>query len=498
MKTGTTRCGFAAVALALVALVGCGGKSSSTTNGGGGGGGGGNGSTNNQWTWMSGTNAAIATNTTINGTYGTLGTAASSNVPPARYGTASWIDASGNFYMFGGIPNARTSPNNFLNDLWKYSPSSNQWTWISGSNSVNQPGNYGTLGVAAASNVPGDRFNPAFWKDTSGNFWIFGGNGYDSTGTPVYYNDLWKYSPTSNQWTWVGGSNTGNNFGVYGTIGVPSGSNQPGGRVNGVSWTDSSGNFWLFGGADLPINPGSCTVSTCAGNLSDLWKYTPSTNQWVWVAGPNSINQAATYGTKGTAAAGNNPSGRYNAVGWADSSGNLWLFGGSSGTNNGYTPLNDLWKFSTSSGQWTWVNGSNTTFGVGVYGTQGTAAAANTPGARVGSFTWVDTSGNLWLFGGTGCDSKSTCDANSLNTLNDLWKFSTSSTQWTWVKGPNTGGGSGTYGTMGTSASGNIPGSRIEGANWIDSSGNLWLFGGIGYDASGSANTLNDLWKYQP
>jgi N-acetylneuraminic acid mutarotase len=443
---------------------------------------------------MAGTNAAIATGTTMNGTYGTLGTAASSNVPPARYGVASWTDSSGNFYMFGGIPNATTNPPNFLNDLWKYSTSTNQWTWISGSNTINQSGTYGTLGTAAAANVPGARFNPAFWKDTSGNFWMFGGDGYDSAGAIVYLNDLWKYTVSTNQWTWIGGPNAKSNFGVYGTLGTAAASNQPGGRVNGVSWTDSSGNFWLFGGAGLDVGSAGCTASTCAGNLSDVWKYTPSTNLWVWVAGPNAINAAATYGTKGTAAAGNTPSGRYDAVGWVDSSNNLWLFGGSQGTQSTYVPLNDLWKFSTSSGQWTWVTGANTADAIGTYGTKGTAAASNTPGARVGSFTWVDGSGNLWLFGGTGHDSTN----NPLNTLNDLWKFSTSSGQWTWVNGPNTGGGLGTYGTMGTSGSSNIPGSRIEGANWIDSSGNLWLFGGIGYGASGSANTLNDLWKYQP
>ncbi|HKO18926.1 MAG TPA: hypothetical protein VJU82_08575, partial [Acidobacteriaceae bacterium] len=79
MKIGTTTWGHVALALTLVALIGCGGKSSSTTTGGGGGGGGG-GTTNNQWTWVGGANT-----TGSGGTYGTLGTAASSNVPSARF-----------------------------------------------------------------------------------------------------------------------------------------------------------------------------------------------------------------------------------------------------------------------------------------------------------------------------------------------------------------------------------------------------------------------------
>jgi N-acetylneuraminic acid mutarotase len=488
MKNGMKSFGLAALAVSLVALAGCGGKSSTTTTGGGGGGGG-TGTTNNQFTFYSG-----ATTTASVGTYGTLGTAASANVPPARYGVASWTDSSGNFYMFGGIANAVTTPTAFFNDLWKYSPISNQWTWVSGANTTNQSGNYGTLGVAAASNLPGARFNAAFWKDTSGNFWMFGGNGYDTNGATVYLSDLWKYSPSSNQWTWVGGAKANSAAGVYGTKGVAAAANIPSGRVNGVSWTDSSGNFWLFGGAGRDDGTTTCGSTLCAGNLSDLWKYTPATGLWVWVAGPSVMNQTATYGTLGTAAAANNPSARYNAVGWADSSNNLWLFGGSQGTGSTYTPVNDLWKFSTSTGQWAWIAGSQTADVGGTYGTKGTAAAGNIPGSRVGSFTWVDASGNFWLFGGAGHIAAN----DQVNPLSDLWKYSPSSNQWTWVNGPNTGGGLGTYGTAGTSAASNIPGSRLEGGNWIDSSGNLWLFGGIGYGANGTPNTLNDLWKYQP
>ena len=52
--------------------------------------------------------------------------------------------------------------------------------------------------------------------------------------------------------------------------------------------------------------------------------------------------------------------------------------------------------------QWTWVGGDSTTNINGVYGTQGTAAAANKPGARSQGVTWSDASGNLWLMGGNG------------------------------------------------------------------------------------------------
>ncbi len=60
------------------------------------------------------------------------------------------------------------------------------------------------------------------------------------------------------------------------------------------------------------------------------------------------------------------------------------------------------------------------------------------------------------------------------------------------------GGQPGVYGTLGTPASTNTPGARIGAAPWIDASGNLWFFGGQGYDSTGSQGYLNDLWKYQP
>ena len=38
--------------------------------------------------------------------------------------------------------------------------------------------------------------------------------------------------------------------GNYGTKGVPAAANVPVARESGISWTDDSGNLWLFGGLD--------------------------------------------------------------------------------------------------------------------------------------------------------------------------------------------------------------------------------------------------------
>jgi N-acetylneuraminic acid mutarotase len=432
----------------------------------------------NEWTWMSGSNTGGQA-----GVYGTKGVPAAGNVPGARWSAVSWTDSRGNLWLFGGLGYDANGILDALNDLWRYTPTTGEWTWMSGSNSVNQAGVYGTNGLPAAGNVPGARWQVVSWTDSCGNLWLFGGVGYDASGYGAL-NDLWTYTPSTGEWTWMSGSNSVNQAGVYGTKGLPAAGNVPGARTEAVSWMDSSGNLWLFGGNGSDANG-------VGGELNDLWKYTPSTGEWTWVNGSNSVRQPGIYGTKGLPAAGNVPGARVFAVSWTDSSGNLWLFGGRGFDASGFGgPVsNDLWKYTPATGEWTWMSGSNTPSQPGVYGTKGVPAAGNVPGARAEAVSWMDSSGNLWLFGGQDLFG---------NALNDLWKYTPATGEWTWMSGSDSGNQPGVYGTLGVPAAGNVPGARQRGgASWTDSSGNLWLFGGLGYDASGYGY-LNDLWKYNP
>jgi hypothetical protein len=102
---------------------------------------------------------------------------------------ASWTDAAGNLWLFGGQGLGE------FNDLWKYSPSTGEWTWVGGSDVANRLGMYGTQGIDSASSIPGARGIAISWTDTSGNLWLFGGEGYSSTGGMGYLNDLWEYQP---------------------------------------------------------------------------------------------------------------------------------------------------------------------------------------------------------------------------------------------------------------------------------------------------------------
>jgi N-acetylneuraminic acid mutarotase len=364
-----------------------------------------------------------------------------------------------------------------------------QWTWEAGLNTVNASGVYGTRGAASASNLPGARYDSSSWTDSAGNFWLFGGVGYNSTGGTGSLNDLWQYSPSTGLWTWISGGNGDNASGVYGTLGTASAGSVPGARYSASSWIDASGNMWLFGGYGYDATGG-------VGRLNDLWKYSQSTGLWTWVSGGSGDNANGVYGTQGTASAGNAPGARYSASSWVDSSGNLWLFGGTGYDSTGAVGnLNDLWRYSPSTGQWAWVSGGNASNAAGVYGTLGAAAASNLPGARQAASSWIDSSGNLWLFGGYGYGSSVAATGGS-GYLNDLWQYSPSTRLWTWISGGGGNNTSGVYGTQGAISAGTMPGGREAGSAWADSSGNLWLFGGYGYDSAGSLGDLNDLWQY--
>src|SRR4029079_8288655 len=82
--------------------------------------------------------------------------------------------------------------------------------------------------------------------------------------------------------------------------------------------------------------------------------------------------------------AANVPSCRTSCALWADSSGQLWLFGGLGldllGPATGR--LNDLWKWEGT--DWPWVRGSNSVNAPGSFGVQGLVADDNDPASGDG------------------------------------------------------------------------------------------------------------------
>jgi hypothetical protein len=372
--------------------------------------------------------------------------------PAPRLGATAWTDKSGNFWLFGGSDGSK-----FLSDLWEYNPSSlnpgtytsTEGVWISKGNlGLDQPGNYTT------APFPGSRTNAVTWVDASGNFWLFGGFGYDGQSVLGFLNDLWEY--TGGNWVFVSGGNTNkaNQNGIYGTQGTAASTNMPGGRQEAAAWADANGNLWLFGGE------GQDSIGTTNGILNDLWVYNIAGNQWTWVMGSNKANQTGAYPAQPVTGAVSTTTAA-----------------GTCGLAIGDLPLS----------------------------CQAVTLTGALPGSRWGSSAWIDAGGNLWLFGGWGQDSTGT---NGNGALNDLWVYTPNATAgqpgtWAWIKGSNTGAQNGIYGDeLFPYKTYEIytPGGRSNGTHWVDSNKQLWLFGGLGYDSTSTTGNghLNDMWRYLP
>lgn len=363
----------------------------------------------------------------------------------------------------------------------------NDWTWMNGSNKGNQDGAFAAITPITSfiTNTPGGRRYSSAWTDNNGNVWLFGGYGYTytSVGNQVFdLNEMWEYVGTNN---YMGSLYNYWNFITPLPPPAPPAAAPPG-RWGAISWTDAAGNLWLFGGQS------GLTF------LNDLWEFNPTTMKWTQVT-VGGFNQSGVYGTQGTAAPGNFPGGRVLATARYDISTNtMWLFGGFGYDASSSVPglLNDLWTYNLTTGQWTWMAASNWTGAAttntmnqdGVYGTVGTAGGG--PGGRQGAVSWLDNAGNFWIFGGYNLSGTGQPDA-----FNDLWEYSAG--EWTWVTGSMNVNQVGNYGTQGVSAATNVPGARWSPAAWTDVAGNLWLYGGQGYDPAGNGS-LADMWAFNP
>ena len=377
------------------------------------------------------------------------------NAPLARLGATAWTDktANQNFWLFGG-----SDGGHFLNDLWMYNHSAlspvnyttaeGQWTQV-GALGVDQAGVY-----TGATPFPGSRTNAVSWVDASGNFWVFGGFGYDGASVLGFLNDLWEY--TGGKWVFVSGgaTNKANQNGIYGTQGTAASTNMPGGRQEAAAWADANGNLWLFGGE------GEDSVGTANGILNDLWVYNIASGEWTWVTGSNKANQTGDYPVQAVTG----------AVSTTTAAGTCGL-----------------------------------AIGNATLSCQAVTLTSAAPGSRWGASAWIDATGNLWLYGGWGLDSTGT---NGNGALDDLWVYTPNATAgqpgtWAWVKGSNTGAQNGIYGDMVIPYKTYeiyTPGGRSNATHWVDKRNQLWLFGGEGYDSTSTTGNgyLNDLWRYVP
>ncbi len=426
------------------------------------------------WTWMSG--ASIINQS---GNYGVKGVADVLNIPGARTNPATWSDDD-NLYLFGGTGFDSQGDVSYLNDLWKFNLTTNQWTWIEGSELVRQKGKYGTKGEYSTSNYPGGRSSSLSWQDDNGSIWLFGGVGLGIHDAAQVTSDLWNYIPATGEWAWISGPNFTSNTGNYYEQGIASVDFNPGARASAVRWLDEDNNLWLFGGQKFGVY------------YNDLWKFNITTKEWTWVSGRSTTVDASENGEHGLIGQGKTqfPGSRTDGLTWTDNEGGFWVFGGDDDYNYDNGILNDFWTYDPSKESWIFKGGDIVIdVDLGNYGVKGLPQETNYPSARIQGVTWTGDDGKLWLFGGLTKKDNTTTAAYH----NDLWTYDIGSGLFNWEGGSNQYNQQGVYGFRGVEGADRIPGARRGATSWKDHEGNFWMFGG-----DENNEWYNDLWKFNP
>jgi hypothetical protein len=417
------------------------------------------------WTWMGGIREPwnYLRGKCWEPVFGNMGSAQAENTPSRRLHPAFWRTKDGALWLFGGRAQVcgedeiglPSDEFHSMNDLWRFDPITLLWTWMSGSSSTSaQEPNFGEMGVPSLENTPPPRQQAAFWTDDDGKLWLFGGTSDDGN-----LNDLWRFDPGDNTWTWVGGSSTVNDAGNDGTFGEFSSKAQPSARVVRHSWKDTDGRFLLYGGGD---------------GFHEMWRYDPSINQWAFIYQCD-VGEAR-FTASGTTDPDNNPEDTSSSSVSSTADGDLFWY------HDGVLEP-DVWRFDIKLLQWEWIrrgDGSSQT----TYGTRGVASEDVTPGWWFKGSTVNDSQGYLWLIGGAAvCHDE--CLSYSSTDL--MWRLTPETKNWVFVQGHSDWWGESmpVRGELNVEAETNDPGAIEVDAIWVDEDDSFWMY------------TIGEMWRYR-
>jgi hypothetical protein len=261
-------------------------------------------------------------------------------------------------FLFGGVrDDLRAGENVFFNDLHRFDTRTHQWARLTPAGAVPPP-------RAFAAAVPLERRRQVL---------VFGGATFTpDLGSVVAFDDLWSYDVRRNEWTQLRSATAG-----------------PPGRANPLMWQVGERVF-VFSGA---------TGSQQA--LNDLWMFDLRTSRWAELV-PN-----------GAAGA---PPARFAAYAGTEASlGRLTVYGGLSGADAGFAPLNDTWQFDLRSRTWTEVTPP--------------PEANIVPGRNIGSA--VNLGFSMLVHGGDLPGGSSGCGAGfPQNPTDELWRFDLLRLRW--------------------------------------------------------------------
>ena len=487
----------------------------------------------NQWAWIGGDQGQDG----FEGIPGPVGVESNLYFPSIRRDVKPSIGPDGMIYIYGGY--ADTWDGYIRSDLWRYNPTNNAWTLIYNrvvaNNSVSGQ-NIAAMGAENVNNHPGRLSHHTSWFYNN-SLYTFGGTPFYTTDEDGYYNQVWKYNLTTQQWACL--KNPSGTDALYGEQLVSNANNTPP-RLQSTSTAVTIGNeAYFFGGREIG---GDTSDLDNRGLHSCLWKFNMTTNEWTWMKGRTIVFNPGFYGKKGIEREENLPASQANSFLWVDN-GIIKMYGGKTSAGN----LIEFWKYDPSSNNFTWIDGKGRTFvpgyqddddefiedasvplvynklkgselqwgqksqklwhmlvdsgmweydivtstnhliiadptGVGHYGQQGVAAPENIPPYRADGLLW-ETNSSLYLMSGR---------KNNVH-MNDFWIFDKATKMWTWLNGaPGQETPYFQYGAIGEVNSSNYPKSRTNGQAWVDADENLWLFSGT----NGQSYYMNDFWKY--
>lgn len=145
----------------------------------------------------------------------------------------------------------------YIADTWYYDTAANQWVLIEAISAS------ASLQVSPNGN-PGPRSGHTGFT-YNGFFYVFGGQGFDTTLVFGQLNDYYMYDTSTSGWSFLAGSALANSAGSTNMISS---------RHDPASWTDSTGKIWIFGGF------GTDASGTNNAYLGDAWYLNVGTNKW--------------------------------------------------------------------------------------------------------------------------------------------------------------------------------------------------------------------------
>ncbi|XP_060075538.1 uncharacterized protein LOC132555203 [Ylistrum balloti] len=408
-----------------------------------------------RWKWQAGSTSVNKVSSDLN-----LG---------ARTGGMVFKDTNtyNTFFLFGGLLHDPISNSQcFANDLWHVEGGGP-------SEKVLHQGtrNEGSKRGTGQSPVP--RMLGASCGIAGGMFMVYGG--YGDKGA---LGDTWIYDFGHEQWSSLEKLHFDMNHNDTSLISPPA-------RSDMAAWCMHD-RLVIFGG-----------IGEKSETMRDMWEFDLRTLSWkemensVLLRSQIYFNHLTTW-----------PEARNGATTWVKGK-NLYLFGGNRVSNHDRKSIrnvgfsSDLYMYNISEGKWRYVHGRRETGRVAKFTFHGQHSRENEPGCRRGGAGIVDTSGNLWLFGGEGADGHldSVSSVKPPKRLADLWHFDVLKNEWAFKGGFERGNSAGIYnGDKNIYYTGSQPGSRFDTMS-VPAGNTILVYGGIGIDADGNEGLLSDFWE---